>query len=118
MPLITYDFAVYNCNVLFYPFCFLHSMEQFEFYFLTRSLIYKITRSTFDNLELLKNGLPGAIVTALILGVHELSHILVAKRSNVKLGVPYFVPSWQVNIWLPILIFNLERTFFFQAACC
>ncbi|OAY46235.1 probable zinc metalloprotease EGY2, chloroplastic [Manihot esculenta] len=53
--------------------------------------------STFDNLELLKNGLPGAIVTALILGVHELSHILVAKRSNVKLGVPYFVPSWQIG---------------------
>ncbi|KAJ9175867.1 hypothetical protein P3X46_014375 [Hevea brasiliensis] len=53
--------------------------------------------STFDNLELLKNGLPGALVSALILGVHELSHILVAKRSDVKLGVPYFVPSWQIG---------------------
>ncbi|XP_065872448.1 probable zinc metalloprotease EGY2, chloroplastic [Euphorbia lathyris] len=53
--------------------------------------------STFDNLELLKNGLPGALVTALILGVHELSHILVAQRYNVKLGVPYFVPSWQIG---------------------
>lgn len=53
-------------------------------------------RSTFDNLELLKDGLPGALVTALILGVHELGHILVAKDTGIKLGVPYFVPSWQV----------------------
>ncbi|XP_028066141.1 probable zinc metalloprotease EGY2, chloroplastic [Camellia sinensis] len=54
-------------------------------------------RSTFDNLDLLKDGLPGAIVTALILGVHEISHILVAKDAGVKLGVPYFVPSWQIG---------------------
>ncbi|CAL5343627.1 unnamed protein product [Camellia sinensis] len=53
--------------------------------------------STFDNLDLLKDGLPGAIVTALILGVHEISHILVAKDAGVKLGVPYFVPSWQIG---------------------
>ena len=36
-------------------------------------------------------------MTALVLGAHELSHILVAKSNEVKLGVPYFVPSWQVN---------------------
>ncbi|XP_030447239.1 probable zinc metalloprotease EGY2, chloroplastic isoform X1 [Syzygium oleosum] len=53
--------------------------------------------STFDNLNLLKDGLPGALVTSLILGVHEFSHILVAKSSGVKLGVPYFVPSWQIG---------------------
>jgi hypothetical protein len=43
------------------------------------------------------DGLPGALVTALVLGAHELSHILVAKSNEVKLGVPYFVPSWQVK---------------------
>ncbi|XP_038717910.1 probable zinc metalloprotease EGY2, chloroplastic isoform X2 [Tripterygium wilfordii] len=53
--------------------------------------------STFDNLNLLKDGLPGALVTALILGIHELSHLLVAKNNGVKLGVPYFVPSWQIG---------------------
>ncbi|KAK9283778.1 hypothetical protein L1049_012030 [Liquidambar formosana] len=53
--------------------------------------------STFDNLDLLKDGLPGALVTALVLGVHEISHILVAERTGVKLGVPYFVPSWQIG---------------------
>ena len=46
---------------------------------------------------MLKDGLPGALVTSLILGVHDFSHILVAKSSGVKLGVPYFVPSWQVR---------------------
>ncbi|OQU86346.1 probable zinc metalloprotease EGY2, chloroplastic isoform X4 [Sorghum bicolor] len=54
--------------------------------------------STFDNLELLKDGLSGALVTALIIGVHEIGHILAARESGIKLGVPYFVPSWQVYL--------------------
>ncbi|CAL5190114.1 unnamed protein product [Lathyrus oleraceus] len=53
--------------------------------------------STYDNLNLLKDGLPGALVTALILGVHELAHFLVAQNTGVKLGVPYFIPSWQIG---------------------
>ncbi|CAL9229304.1 unnamed protein product [Arabidopsis halleri] len=53
--------------------------------------------SAFDNLELLKDGLPGALVTALVLGVHELGHILVANSLGIKLGVPFFVPSWQIG---------------------
>lgn len=54
-------------------------------------------RSTFDNLALLNDGLPGAIVTALIVGFHEIGHILVARDAGIKLGVPYFVPSWQIG---------------------
>uniref|UniRef100_A0A804N061 Peptidase M50 domain-containing protein n=1 Tax=Zea mays TaxID=4577 RepID=A0A804N061_MAIZE len=53
--------------------------------------------STFDNLELLKDGLSGALVTGLIIGVHEIGHILAARESGIKLGVPYFVPSWQIG---------------------
>lgn len=53
--------------------------------------------STFDNLGLLKDGLPGALVTVLVLGFHEIGHILVAKDIGVKLGLPYFVPSWQIG---------------------
>lgn len=53
--------------------------------------------STVDNLNLLKDGLPGALVTALIIGVHELGHFLVAQNLGVKLGVPYFIPSWQIG---------------------
>lgn len=55
-------------------------------------------RSVFDNFDLLENGLPGALVTALILGVHEISHTFVAQKAGIKLGVPYFVPSWQVRM--------------------
>lgn len=53
--------------------------------------------SVFDTPDVLKDGLSGALVTALILGVHEISHILVAKSAGVKLGVPFFVPSWQIG---------------------
>jgi hypothetical protein len=55
------------------------------------------SRSAFDNPELLKEGLSGALVTGLIVGVHEIGHILAAKDVGVKLSVPYFVPSWQVS---------------------
>ncbi|KAL9231427.1 hypothetical protein vseg_006659 [Gypsophila vaccaria] len=53
--------------------------------------------SSFDKLDLLKDGLPGALVTALILGVHELGHYVVSKDCGVQLGVPFFVPSWQIG---------------------
>lgn len=55
---------------------------------------------------MLKDGLPGALVTALIIGVHELGHFLVAQNLGVKLGVPYFIPSWQVvntDLLIPIV---------------
>uniref|UniRef100_K3XGT6 Peptidase M50 domain-containing protein n=1 Tax=Setaria italica TaxID=4555 RepID=K3XGT6_SETIT len=66
--------------------------------------------STFDNLELLKDGLSGALVTGLIIGVHEIGHILAAKESGIKLGVPYFVPSWQIGSFGAITrIINIVR---------
>ncbi|KAJ0489504.1 putative metalloprotease EGY1 [Helianthus annuus] len=45
--------------------------------------------SVFDNPDSLKDGLSGALVTAVALGVHEITHILVARSAGVKLGVPY-----------------------------
>lgn len=51
----------------------------------------------------MKDGLPGALVTSLVLGVHEISHILVANSLGIKLGLPYFVPSWQVNFAVPCI---------------
>ncbi|KAJ9553487.1 hypothetical protein OSB04_017532 [Centaurea solstitialis] len=66
--------------------------------------------SVFDNPELLKDGLSGALVTALVLGVHEISHILVARSAGVKLGVPFFVPSWQIGSFGAITrILNIVR---------
>ncbi|KAL6627470.1 hypothetical protein ACP70R_031196 [Stipagrostis hirtigluma subsp. patula] len=66
--------------------------------------------STFDNLELLKDGLYGALVTGLIIGVHEIGHILVARDTGIKLAVPYFVPSWQIGSFGAITrIVNIVR---------
>uniref|UniRef100_A0ACD5VMG4 Uncharacterized protein n=1 Tax=Avena sativa TaxID=4498 RepID=A0ACD5VMG4_AVESA len=66
--------------------------------------------STFDNPELLKEGLSGALVTGLIVGVHEIGHILAAKDVGVKLSVPYFVPSWQIGSFGSITrIVNIVR---------
>ncbi|KAH6762758.1 ethylene-dependent gravitropism-deficient and yellow-green-like 2 [Perilla frutescens var. hirtella] len=66
--------------------------------------------SVIDNVDLLKEGLPGALVTALILGIHEISHIIVAKEAGIKLGVPYFVPSWQIGSYGSITrILNIVR---------
>ncbi|KAJ0983729.1 hypothetical protein J5N97_002085 [Dioscorea zingiberensis] len=53
--------------------------------------------STFGNVEMLKEGLPGALVTTSVLVFHEVGHLLVARDIGVKLGVPYFVPSWQIG---------------------
>ncbi|KAI3997310.1 hypothetical protein MKX01_009154 [Papaver californicum] len=53
--------------------------------------------SVFDNVDLLRGGLSGAFVTACILGVHEVGHILVARSAGIKLGAPYFIPSWQIG---------------------
>uniref|UniRef100_A0A0D9UWL7 Peptidase M50 domain-containing protein n=1 Tax=Leersia perrieri TaxID=77586 RepID=A0A0D9UWL7_9ORYZ len=66
--------------------------------------------STFDNLELLKDGVYGALVTALIIGVHEIGHILAARDTGIKLAVPYFVPSWQIGSFGAITrIVNIVR---------
>lgn len=69
-------------------------------------IISLFSRSVFDNVDLLNDGLPGALVTALILGVHEISHVIVAKEAGIKLGVPYFVPSWQV--WTSVFLLHLS----------
>lgn len=71
-------------------------MKSISFNLVVLPTVILLSRSTFDNLNLLKDGLPGALVTALILGIHELGHHVAAKDTGVKLGVPYFVPSWQV----------------------
>eukprot|EP01018_Ginkgo_biloba_P033663 Gb_19505 [translate_table: standard] len=55
-------------------------------------------RSLFGNLRLLRDGLPGTLITVVVLAAHEVGHILVARNVGAKLGVPYFIPSWQVSI--------------------
>ncbi|TVQ48746.1 MAG: site-2 protease family protein [Gloeocapsa sp. DLM2.Bin57] len=33
----------------------------------------------------------------LILGMHELGHLFVAKRHHIRLSLPFFLPSWQIG---------------------
>jgi hypothetical protein len=63
-----------------------------------------------DNIELLKDGLPGALVTASIIAAHEIAHFAVAKAKAIKLGVPYFVPSWQVCLLYFYKLFCSKHT--------
>lgn len=42
-------------------------------------------------------GLPYALALLAILGIHELGHYVVAKRSGVRVSLPYFIPA---PIWL------------------
>ncbi|MCL7030389.1 hypothetical protein MKW94_019328 [Papaver nudicaule] len=77
--------------------------------------------SVFDNVDLLRGGLSGAFVTACILGAHEVGHILVARSAGIKLGVPYFIPSWQIGSFGAItriknIVSNREDLLKFAAA--
>lgn len=93
----------YNLSLLWLTNIFSYHRCIFE---VSPKYYYWCSRSTVDNLNLLKDGLPGALVTALIIGVHELGHFLVAQNLGVKLGVPYFIPSWQVvntDLLIPIV---------------
>lgn len=53
--------------------------------------------STLGNFQLLSEGIPGALVTLVILAAHEAGHIYAANTVGAKLGAPYLVPSWQIG---------------------
>jgi membrane-associated protease RseP (regulator of RpoE activity) len=40
--------------------------------------------------------IPFAIGIFVILGVHEFGHFFFAKKYNVRLSLPYFIPNWQI----------------------
>jgi len=51
----------------------------------------------FSNLNRYQETIPLALGLWLILGVHELGHRLLAQRHNVRLSIPFFLPSWQIG---------------------
>ncbi len=51
----------------------------------------------FQSPERWSQTLPVGLGIATVLGVHELGHIGVAKRLNVKLSPPFFLPAWQLG---------------------
>ena len=51
----------------------------------------------FNNLGRYKEAIPISLGLWLILGVHELGHRLIAKRHQIRLSVPFLLPSWQIG---------------------
>jgi membrane-associated protease RseP (regulator of RpoE activity) len=51
----------------------------------------------FSNLERALQALPFALGIVLILAVHELAHHWQARKHQVKLSLPFFIPTWQIG---------------------
>ncbi|MBT9312831.1 site-2 protease family protein [Leptothoe kymatousa] len=53
--------------------------------------------SLFDNPQRWTEVLPTALSVMAILGVHEIGHWWQANRHNIKLGLPFTLPAWQIG---------------------
>jgi len=55
-------------------------------------LLLQNPRLLFEQPRLILTGLPSALTIMSILGIHELSHYLVARRNRIETTLPYFIP--------------------------
>jgi membrane-associated protease RseP (regulator of RpoE activity) len=55
-------------------------------------LLLQNPRLLFQQPRLILTGLPSALTIMSILGIHELSHYLVARRNRIETTLPYFIP--------------------------
>ena len=60
----------------------------------------------FQSPERWADVLPVGLGIAAVLGVHELGHIGVAKRLNVKISPPFFLPAWQLGSFGSLMRFE------------
>jgi len=60
----------------------------------------------FQSPERWAQTLPVGLGIATVLGVHELGHIGVARRLNVKLSPPFFLPAWQLGSFGSLMRFE------------
>ncbi|HEY9302477.1 MAG TPA: site-2 protease family protein, partial [Phormidium sp.] len=51
----------------------------------------------YNNLSRFREVLPISAGILAILGAHEIGHWIMAKRHNVRLSLPYFIPAWQLG---------------------
>lgn len=51
----------------------------------------------FNNLGQFKEILPLIAGIWAVLGAHEIGHWLLARRHNIRLSLPYFIPTWQIG---------------------
>jgi membrane-associated protease RseP (regulator of RpoE activity) len=51
----------------------------------------------YSNLGRYQEALPLALGLWAIVAAHEIGHIIIAKRNNIRLSVPFFLPTWQIG---------------------
>ncbi|MBW4619866.1 MAG: site-2 protease family protein [Cyanosarcina radialis HA8281-LM2] len=73
----------------------------------------------FTHVERFREVLPIASGIWLILGAHEIGHRLLARRYQIRLSLPFFIPSWQISSFGAITRFESllpNRTVMFDIA--
>jgi membrane-associated protease RseP (regulator of RpoE activity) len=60
----------------------------------------------FSQLDRLAEVIPLALGIWAIIGSHEIAHIVAARRYNVSLSWPFFIPSWQIGTFGAIVRFQ------------
>jgi membrane-associated protease RseP (regulator of RpoE activity) len=51
----------------------------------------------FNELGRYKDVLPIALGLLTVLAAHEIGHLFLARRHNIRLSLPYFIPAWQLG---------------------
>lgn len=73
----------------------------------------------FSNFGRYQEAIPISLGIWLVLAAHEIGHRLMAKRYNIRLSVPFFIPTWQIGSFGAITRFESllpSRTALFDIA--
>ncbi|MGV2827176.1 site-2 protease family protein [Myxosarcina sp. GI1(2024)] len=73
----------------------------------------------FSNLERYAETIPLALGLWAVLVAHEIGHRVLAQRNNIRLSVPFFIPTWQIGSFGAITRFESllpNRTILFDIA--
>lgn len=73
----------------------------------------------FNNLGRYQEAVPISLGLWAVLAAHEIGHRLIAKRHNIRLSVPFFLPTWQIGSFGAITRFESllpNRTALFDIA--
>ncbi|MGK7875989.1 MAG: site-2 protease family protein [Xenococcaceae cyanobacterium] len=73
----------------------------------------------FSNLDRYQEAIPLSLGLWLVLAAHEIGHYLLAQRYNLRLSIPFFIPTWQIGSFGAITRFESlipNRTALFDVA--
>jgi len=61
------------------------------------SLVLLVGFDLFSNWQRYREAIPLSLGLWSVLIAHEIGHLIIAKRHNVRLSLPYFLPTWQIG---------------------